>query len=210
MKKYVLMVFIAMLVVITLPAKTELLNFGYNYYNDWRSVEGAKLSSIGLSITGVYDNNFYFQFNLNYGVDYEVDGTSIDITALDDFTVAGFSTILGVGHNFQFGPVGLIIGGGLFGDFNLSTYTRKTAEYSYTEIKIIETEENYYYLTGGLALGVNIYIKPGENFVVNAGVMAAWNPLTSSFDNVYSTTSSRFKNEAQSQFSANIGIGWSK
>ncbi|OQX30042.1 MAG: hypothetical protein B0D92_00540 [Spirochaeta sp. LUC14_002_19_P3] len=192
MKKGVFLVAIAVLAAVTLPAKTELINIGYNTYNNCY-IEGTNFSNVGLSVTGVYDNNFYFQLNLNYAMAYELNGVRVELKSTG-ITSVGVSTILGIGHDFKFGPLGLVLGAGVFGDFSVL----KLDVPWYTD-----SLYHYYYLTGGLAAGANVFIKLGGNFVINAGIMGAWNPLTYSVNDDTKATK-----ENQAQFSANIGIGW--
>ena len=203
MKKILLPVFIMVAAAVTLPAKTELLNMSYSRYSGWLGIDDGSLSSIGLSVVGIYDNNFYFQLNGNYGLSYKLYGTEVSLIGYDYLQVGGINTILGVGHDFNFGPIGLVLGGGIFGDFNLI----KIQDLEYSPYSGVLETANYYYLTGGLGLGANFYIKFG-NFVINAGVMGAWNPLSYSFGNSYSG-SERAINLYQTQYSAGIGIGWS-
>ncbi len=208
-KRILLLVFIMAATAITLPAKTELLNVGYNYYNSWLGVDDSKLSSIGLSFVGIYDNNFYFQLNFNYGMSYEMNGIEVDMTKNDQLQVGGISTILGIGHDFNFGIMGLVLGGGVFCDFNITqlelpSYSYYSSSYYYSTTT---TTATYKYLTGGLGLGVNAYIK-FNNFVINVGLMGAWNPLSYSCDHSYGELEETI-NRSQTQYSANIGIGWS-
>ncbi len=204
MKKILLLVFVTVAAAVTLPAKTELLNLTYSHYNSWLGIDDARLTSVGLSVVGVYDNNFYFQFNGTYGISYEINGNQVILTDYDYLQVGGLSTILGFGHDFNFGLIGLVLGGGVFGDFNLTQLKTPSYNYYYNS----SNTQNYFYLTGGLGVGANFYIKFG-NFVINAGVMAAWNPLTYSFSNSYSG-SEEATNLSQMQLSAGLGIGWSK
>ncbi len=204
MKKILLLIFIMVAAAVTLPAKTELLNVSYSRYTGWLGVDEYSLSSMGLTVVGIYDNNFYFQLNGYYGLSWEAYGTEFSLIEYDYLQAGGINVILGVGHDFNFGPIGLVLGGGIFGDFNLIQIQNQWYSY-YSGVR--ETA-NYYYLTGGLGLGANFYIKFG-NFVINAGVMGAWNPLTYSFGNSYSG-SERATNLYQMQLSAGLGIGWSR
>ena len=166
-KRILLLVFMMAATAITLPAKTELLNVGYNYYHNWLGIDDSKLSSIGLSFVGLYNNKFYFQLNFNYGMSYEANGIEVDLSKYEQLQVGGFSTILGIGHDFNYGILGFVLGGGVFCDLNVTRLELPNSSSSY--YYSTTTIASYTYLTGGLGLGINAYIK-FNNFIIKCRV----------------------------------------
>ena len=179
MKKIILVILIIVVSTLALPAKTELLNLGRNTYKGWLGAKSGELTSLGLNIVGAYDNDFYFQLNFNLGMSYELEGRSVKVWDNKNIIIGGVGAILGVGHDFNFGIAGLILGGGLFGDFNFTQLTSEVAVPSsdYSDIRYDKQKGHLYHFTAGLGTGANFYVKLGS-FVVNAGVMGAWNPLS--------------------------------
>lgn len=194
MKKILIVVLLLTALAFPLAAKTNLLNFGYNVQGDFLGVDGQKLRAIGIDYTylGGDKTGFYFQANPYYAT--SVKNGSGDVFKLSDYDEQSFGSnfIFGFGGDLNFGRFGLILGGGVFLDFNY--YEWQTYEYS------------MFTMTAGLGAGLNFYYHLGsKNFLINAGFSGAWRPLTYWFDDADSGSETF---SGQSNFNFNIGVGW--
>ncbi len=191
MKKVLFILLLAVLLIVPVSAKTNLLNLGYNIHGKYFEWEGLKLRSIGLSYThlGGDTTGFYAQINPYFGLSERYEGVT---NKLSDYgiTVIGSNFILGYGGDINFGSMGLILGGGLFLD---ALYD----DYSGGYVMIFST---------GLGVGANFYFQPGAgNFVVNAGLSLAWRPFSVY---VYEFDSFEEFDAGKTNVNFNIGVGW--
>lgn len=192
MKKILILVLLLTALVFPLAAKTNLLNFGYNVQGAWLGIDDLKMRAIGLDYIhlGGDKTGFYFQFNPYFGTSFKFgSGEPVKFSDYDE-QVFGSNFIFGFGGDLNFGPFGLILGGGLFLDLNYYNWPS-----SYV-----------FYVSSGLGAGANFYFQPGDGtFIINAGLTGSWRPLyfwTDEFDSESGTISN------QSNFNFNIGIGW--
>lgn len=191
MKKVVILVLVLMALVFPLAAKTNLINFGYNVTGRFFGYEDRALRSVGVDFINLKGDSvgLYTQFNPYYALSQKINGVVYKHSDYD-ITSAGLNLILGYGGDLNFGSMGLIIGGGAYGDFNFFTDS------------VVDT----FTLTGGLGLGANFYYQPGDGtFVINAGLTFSWTPWSYQTNEYASVTYTDYK---MTNTNFNIGIGW--
>ncbi len=191
MKKIVLLVLLLSVVILPAMAKTSLLNLGYNVQGDFWGADGLKLRSVSLNYTrmGGDTSGFYSQINPYVGLSFKNSAGSV--FKLSDYNelLVGGNFILGYGGDINFGPFGLLIGGGLFIDLQYYDYGGYT-----------------FSLLSGLGVGANFYFQPGTGtFVLNAGMNFAWHPWAYE---IYDGGSGSYSNYGMGSANFNIGVGW--
>jgi len=193
MKKALLILVLVAIAVLPATANTTLVNLAYNVHNDIFGFsdlyDGLHLRSVGLSITGLNadDFGFYGQANPYYGLSFK----NVSVAKLSDYDemLIGSNFLLGYGGDFNFGPMGLLIGGGLFLDLNYYDFGT-----------------SWFNVTAGLGLGANVYFQPGMgNLVVNAGLTAAISPWGYW---IYDGGSEDYTNWGMTTINLNVGVGW--
>jgi hypothetical protein len=190
MKKVLVLTVVLVAFAFPLAAKTNLINFDYGIHGKYWGVEDYSLRSIGVDFINLRGDGagLYSQINPYYALSEKYQGT---VYKHSDYGVlsAGINMIFGYGGDINFGSTGLLLGGGLYGDFNYYSYVGEV-----------------FSLTGGLGLGANFYYQPGTgSFLVNAGITLAWTPWTYRFNDTDSISESNY---GMTYINFNIGIGW--
>ena len=191
MKKSLILVLVLVAIVFPVAAKTNLLNLGYNVHGEYLGYEGWKLRSVSLNYTHLKadKSGFYSQINPYYGLSFKNPFSDVIKLSDVDEMVVGANFLLGYGGDLNFGPMGLLLGGGIFIDMQYYEY----GSYTFTVLS-------------GFGLGANFYFQPGSGtFVINAGLNLAWNPWAYE---VYETGSGSYTNYGMTTTNFNIGIGW--
>ncbi len=194
MKKILVLVLVLVAIALPLTAKTNLINFGYGVHGDYWGVEKLKIRSIGVDFihVGGETQGFYSQLNPYFATSFKnPDGSTFKFSDSTE-SIFGANTILGYGGDFNFGQFGIILGGGVFLDFN---YYNESSSGVYI-----------FSISSGIGLGSNFYFQPGSgNFVVNAGLTLAWRPWAFYMSEIDSTSETNF---TMTYTNFNIGIGW--
>ena len=190
MKRMGLVLLIALLAAIPALASSNLINLGYNI--QWVPDDEYSRQGIGVVFThlGGEKAGFYAQlapFLATSWKSYGVVGKFSDY----DLLGIGLPFTLGYGHDFNFGRMGLLLGGGFFG----SAYVQHSSAYGFL----------YYNSAAGLGAGAHFYFQPGSgSLVINAGLDFAWTPLYLYGDTDWGFGELFF---LEKRFNANINVG---
>ena len=192
MKKYLLILFFS--ATISLYAKPILFNPGYNIHTSWLGRSTLTLHSVSLDVISLKAKDTkaisaYTQLNPYIGLGAIDSSNSQDLLVSDNAIVAGLMGIIGYGTDIVQGRTGLLVGGGLLLDSNLKV-----------------GGDASWYTSTGLGAGANFHITPGEgNFVLNAGLMLGWNPIS-----FWLSGGKLGSKPYADQFiiNLNLGIGW--
>ncbi len=191
MKKILILVLVLVAISFPLAAKTNLINIGYNVQGDFWGFDGVKLRSISLNSINLKGDTtgFYYQINPYFGLSFKNEASTVFKLSDYDEMVVGSNFILGYGGDLNFGPMGVLLGGGAFFDVQYYDF----GSYTFT-------------MLSGLGLGAHFYFQPGSgNFVVNAGLTLAWHPWAYE---IYETDSGSYTNYSMTTANFNIGVGW--
>ena len=195
MKKALIVLFVVLVCTAALPAKTNMLNLGVSVspYLDW-PMDTYVTRDVSLSWTRLGSDTFGFYSQLNPYIAMSGKNKVSDTTwkfSDYDWMGAGLETVLGWGGDFNFGPLGLVVGGGGYVDINYFSLTY-----------------DYMFLSLGLGAGVNVYFQPGSgSFLLNAGLTAAWKPYFTYTDLTNDYNYSDFQN-GRFDVTFSVGIGW--
>ena len=193
MKRLALVV--AVMVVVSFPvlANATLINLGYNVH----AYRDSDFSRLGIGPVFTFfvgeTNGFYAQLAPFWATGPRSGSTTYRYRNLDPVG-GGLNFLLGFGRDISFGPMGLLVGGGLFG-----------AGYA-----LYNTwSENLLYIAGaGPGGGLHFYFRPGPGrLLLNLGVNAAWRPFK-----VWGTTDWGFEGfhfeKGEFNYNINAGIGF--
>lgn len=178
-----------------LPAlsSSNLLNLGYNLQMSPGDDFTRRSVSLVYTFLGGEKSGFYAQLAPFFALSYKYGGI---VTSYHDYGVlgGGLNLTLGYGHDFNFGSLGLILGGGFF----VSPYVQYEPDYGYL----------YYNSAAGLGAGAHLYFRPGTgSFIINGGLDFAWTPFY-----LYGDTDWGFGDvsllEKKFNLNLNVGIGF--
>ncbi len=120
MKKVLVLIVVLVAISFPLSAKTNLLNFGYGVHGDYWGIDQFRARSIGVDYIrmGGEAHGFYSQLNPYFTTSVKFpDGSTMKLSDSTE-SIFGMNTILGYGGDINFGQMGIILGGGVFVDFN--------------------------------------------------------------------------------------------
>ena len=194
MKKVLVLIVVLVAISFPLSAKTNLLNFGYGVHGDYWGIDQFRARSIGVDYIrmGGEAHGFYSQLNPYFTTSVKFpDGSTMKLSDSTE-SIFGMNTILGYGGDINFGQMGIILGGGVFVDFN---YFNESVSAAYL-----------FSISSGLGIGGNFYFQPGSgSFVINAGLTLAWRPWAYYMNEIDSNTDTNY---GMTYSNFNIGIGW--
>jgi hypothetical protein len=163
MKRQGLVILIVCLAAIPALSLSNFINLGYNI----QSVPDNEYSRRGIGVVythlGGEGSGFYAQIAPFFATSWKSYGV---VGKFSDYDLLGIGLpfTLGYGHDFNFGQMGLILGGGFFA----SAYIERDSYYG----------SLYYNSAAGVGAGAHFYFQPGSgSLVINAGVDFAWTPL---------------------------------
>ena len=163
MKKIFLVLLLGALVAIPVLANATLINLGYNVLRYSEDYSERGIGPVFTFLAG-QQSGFYAQLAPFYSTSWKWFDTVVKYGDNPDLYGGGLSFTLGYGRDFNFGEMGVLVGGGLF-----------VLGFAWVDTYWEDFGADLGFGPGG---GAHFYFKPGEGrLILNAGLDVAWRPV---------------------------------